>query len=216
MLWMFYLRLDNPGLSWMTFSQDKSTCQRYILRIKSFFTPNEVTNPKFPGLPPCCVSVGIGGVTDSVSEALGCIREMSQSLSSNVPNKSLEQEAATGHSTPRGINSPTSQATQSLELGKTLTPATGREYSHEMNKPSAPTPISQVPEPSRIRDDAEISIIAISSQMPLPSSEGFKPRARRDIRTQPRRFVDGHRIEDLESRDWNNLHDGSPKTKLSS
>ncbi|GJX52052.1 hypothetical protein Tco_0280421 [Tanacetum coccineum] len=64
---------------------------------------------------------------------------MSQSLSSNVPDKSLEQEAATGHSTPRGINSPTSQATQSLELGQTLTPATGREYSHEMNKPNAIT-----------------------------------------------------------------------------
>ncbi|GKC71148.1 hypothetical protein Tco_1117031, partial [Tanacetum coccineum] len=76
---------------------------------------------------------------------------MSQSLSSNVPDKSPEQEAATGHSTPRGINSPTSQATESPELGLTLTPTTGREYSQEMNKPSAPAPTSQAPGPSRKR-----------------------------------------------------------------
>ncbi|GJT16504.1 hypothetical protein Tco_0875210 [Tanacetum coccineum] len=76
---------------------------------------------------------------------------MSQSLSSNVPDNSPEQEAATGHSIPRRIDSPTSQATQLPELGLTLTPATGREYSQEMNKPSAPALISQVPGPSRKR-----------------------------------------------------------------
>ncbi|GKD36064.1 hypothetical protein Tco_1251573 [Tanacetum coccineum] len=76
---------------------------------------------------------------------------MSQSLSSNVPDNSPEQEAATGHSILRGINSPTSQATQLPELGLTLTPATGREYSQEMNNLSAPALISQAPGPSRKR-----------------------------------------------------------------
>ncbi|GJZ50708.1 hypothetical protein Tco_0605223 [Tanacetum coccineum] len=76
---------------------------------------------------------------------------MSQSLSSNVPDNSPKQEAATGHSTLRGINSPTSQATQLPELGLTLTPAAGREYSQEMNKLSAPALISQAPGPSRRR-----------------------------------------------------------------
>ncbi|GJZ03562.1 hypothetical protein Tco_0536837 [Tanacetum coccineum] len=79
------------------------------------------------------------------------IREMSQSLSSNVPDNSPEQEAATGHSIPRRIDSPTSQATQLPELGLTLTPATGREHSQEMNKPSAHALRSQVPGPSRKR-----------------------------------------------------------------
>ncbi|GKA58075.1 hypothetical protein Tco_0757263 [Tanacetum coccineum] len=55
----------------------------------------------------------------------GCIREMSQSLSSNVPDNSPEQEAATEHSIPRRPDSPTSQATQLPELELTLTPATG-------------------------------------------------------------------------------------------
>ncbi|GKB54160.1 hypothetical protein Tco_0904913 [Tanacetum coccineum] len=49
---------------------------------------------------------------------------MSQSLSSNVPDNSPEQEAATGHLIPRRLDSPTSQATQLPELELTLTPAT--------------------------------------------------------------------------------------------
>ncbi|GJY67137.1 hypothetical protein Tco_0469375 [Tanacetum coccineum] len=76
---------------------------------------------------------------------------MSQSLSSNVPDNSPEQEAATGHSIPRRIDSPTSQATQSPELGLTSTPATGREHSQEINNLSAPALISQAPGPSRKR-----------------------------------------------------------------
>ncbi|GKC63768.1 hypothetical protein Tco_1096366 [Tanacetum coccineum] len=81
----------------------------------------------------------------------GCIREMSQSLSSNVPNNSPEQEAATEHSIPRRIDSPTSQATQLPELGLTLTPATGCEHSQEINNLSVPALISQAPGPSRKR-----------------------------------------------------------------
>ncbi|GJU74564.1 hypothetical protein Tco_1265969 [Tanacetum coccineum] len=74
---------------------------------------------------------------------------MSQSLSSNVPDNSSEQEAATGHSIPRRLDSPTSQATQLPELELTLTPATGRELSQEINNHSVPTLISQEPRPSR-------------------------------------------------------------------
>ncbi|GJS56198.1 hypothetical protein Tco_0629560 [Tanacetum coccineum] len=66
---------------------------------------------------------------NSILSYAGCIREMSQSLSSNVPDNSPEQEAATGHSIPRRLDSPTSQATQLPELELTLTPATGRELS---------------------------------------------------------------------------------------
>ncbi|GJY30463.1 hypothetical protein Tco_0413958 [Tanacetum coccineum] len=76
---------------------------------------------------------------------------MSQSLSSNVPDNFPEQEAATGHSIPRRIDSPTSQATQLPELGLTLTPTTGHEHSQEINNPSVPTLIPQAPGPSRKR-----------------------------------------------------------------
>ncbi|GJT47420.1 hypothetical protein Tco_0956135 [Tanacetum coccineum] len=76
---------------------------------------------------------------------------MSQSLSSNVPDNSPEQEAATGHSIPRRLDSPTSQATQLPELELTLTPATGHEHSQEINNLSVPTLISQAPGPSRKR-----------------------------------------------------------------
>ncbi|GJT74062.1 hypothetical protein Tco_1040787 [Tanacetum coccineum] len=76
---------------------------------------------------------------------------MSQSLSNNVPDNSPEQEAATGHSTPRRLNSPTPQATQFPELVLTLTPATGRELSHEINNHSVPTLTLQAPGPSRKR-----------------------------------------------------------------
>ncbi|GJT84868.1 retrovirus-related pol polyprotein from transposon TNT 1-94 [Tanacetum coccineum] len=87
----------------------------------------------------------------SIAVTLRCIREMSQSLSSNVPDNSPEQEAATGHSIPRRLDSPTSQATQLPELELTLTPATGRELSQEINNHSVPTLISQAPGPSRKR-----------------------------------------------------------------
>ncbi|GKC35555.1 hypothetical protein Tco_1047939 [Tanacetum coccineum] len=81
----------------------------------------------------------------------GCIREMSQSLSSNVPDNSPEQEATTEHPIPRRLDSPTSQATQLPEQGLNLTPATGPEHSQEMNNLSAPALISQAPGPSRKR-----------------------------------------------------------------
>ncbi|GKD06284.1 hypothetical protein Tco_1181258 [Tanacetum coccineum] len=57
---------------------------------------------------------------------LGCIREMSRSLSSNVPDNSPEQEATTEHSILRRLDSPTSQAAQLPELELTLTPTIGR------------------------------------------------------------------------------------------
>ncbi|GJT68101.1 hypothetical protein Tco_0422049 [Tanacetum coccineum] len=76
---------------------------------------------------------------------------MSQSLSSNVPDNSPEQEAATGHPIPRRLDSPTSQAIQLPELELTLTPATEREHSQEINNHSVPTLISQAPGPSRKR-----------------------------------------------------------------
>ncbi|GKG45603.1 hypothetical protein Tco_0498049, partial [Tanacetum coccineum] len=64
---------------------------------------------------------------------------MSQSLSSNVPNNSPEQEAATGHSIPTRLDLSTSQATQLPELELTLTPTTGREPSRKRSRsPSSP------------------------------------------------------------------------------
>ncbi|GJV43016.1 hypothetical protein Tco_1427552 [Tanacetum coccineum] len=80
-----------------------------------------------------------------------CIREMSQSLSSNVPDNSPEQETATGHPIPRRLDSPTSQAIQLPELELTLTPATEREHSQEINNHSVPILISQAPGPSQKR-----------------------------------------------------------------
>ncbi|GJY34634.1 protein kinase-like domain, concanavalin A-like lectin/glucanase domain protein [Tanacetum coccineum] len=106
--------------------------RRSISRIKSS-SRHEVTIPN-----PVFRCSEIWGCDRLVSEPLGyrelgCIREMSQSLSSNVPDNSPEQEAATGHSIPRRLDSPTSQATQLLKLELTLTPATGRELSQEIN-----------------------------------------------------------------------------------
>ncbi|GJV51194.1 hypothetical protein Tco_1446935 [Tanacetum coccineum] len=89
---------------------------------------------------------------NSIFVYAGCIREMSQSLSSNVPDNSPEQEAATGHSIPRRLDSPTSQATQLPELELTLTPTTGHELSQEINNHGIPTLISQAPGPSRKRN----------------------------------------------------------------
>ncbi|GJV28678.1 hypothetical protein Tco_1385126 [Tanacetum coccineum] len=88
---------------------------------------------------------------NSIMSYAGCIREMSQSLSSNVPDNSPEQEAATGHSIPTRLDSSTSQATQLPELELTLTPTTGREPSQEINNLSVPALISQAPGPSRKR-----------------------------------------------------------------
>ncbi|GKE32675.1 hypothetical protein Tco_1451997, partial [Tanacetum coccineum] len=79
------------------------------------------------------------------------IREMSQSLSSNVPDNSPEQEATTGDSIQRRLESPTSKTIQLPELELTLTPATGRKHSQEINNYSIPTLISQAPGPSRKR-----------------------------------------------------------------
>ncbi|GJR17041.1 hypothetical protein Tco_0965568 [Tanacetum coccineum] len=44
----------------------------------------------------------------------GRIQEMSQSLSSNVPDNSPEQEATMGHSIPRRLDSPTSQTIRDI------------------------------------------------------------------------------------------------------
>ncbi|GKB98249.1 hypothetical protein Tco_0984386 [Tanacetum coccineum] len=64
---------------------------------------------------------------------------MSQSLSSNVPDNSLEQEAATRYSIPRRLDSPTPQATQLPGLELTLTPATTPGPSRKRSRsPSSP------------------------------------------------------------------------------
>ncbi|GJW97715.1 hypothetical protein Tco_0179523 [Tanacetum coccineum] len=93
---------------------------------------------------------------------------MSQSLSSNVPDNSPKQEAAMEHSIPRRLDSPTSQATQLPELELTLTPATGRELSQEINNQNATTfsdgkPASETsklnPEDMTVRlEDIEVEI----------------------------------------------------------
>ncbi|GJV51196.1 hypothetical protein Tco_1446937 [Tanacetum coccineum] len=88
---------------------------------------------------------------NSILSYAGCIQEMSQSLSSNVPDNSPEQEAATGHSIPTRLDSSTSQATQLPELELTLTPTTGREPSQEINNHNIPILISPAPGPSRKR-----------------------------------------------------------------
>ncbi|GJY41583.1 hypothetical protein Tco_0428853 [Tanacetum coccineum] len=88
---------------------------------------------------------------NSILSYAGCIREMSQSLSNNVPDNSPEQEAATEHSIQKRHDSSTSQATQLPKLELTLTPATGRELFQEINNHSVPTLISQEPRPSQKR-----------------------------------------------------------------
>ncbi|GJW24517.1 zf-CCHC domain-containing protein [Tanacetum coccineum] len=67
------------------------------------------------------------------------------------------EEAATRHSTPRRLNSPTPQATQFPELELTLTPATGHELSHEINNHSVSTLTSQAPGLSRKRSRSSSS-----------------------------------------------------------
>ncbi|GJX73600.1 hypothetical protein Tco_0312195 [Tanacetum coccineum] len=110
----------------------------------------------------------------------GRIRKMSQSLSNNVPDNSPEQEAATGHSIPRRIDSPTSQATQLPELGLTLTPATGREHSQEINNLSVHALISPAPGPSRKRSRSPSSpffpdAIAFSDGKPASETSELNP-----------------------------------------
>ncbi|GJX12648.1 hypothetical protein Tco_0204406 [Tanacetum coccineum] len=111
--------------------------RRSISCIKSF-SHHEVTIPN-----PVFAAVESWGVTDwNQSTCIG---------NRNVPDNSPEQEAAIGHSIPRRLDSPTSQATQLPKLELTLTPATGHELSHEINNHSVPTLISQAPGPSQKR-----------------------------------------------------------------
>ncbi|GKA24590.1 hypothetical protein Tco_0710623 [Tanacetum coccineum] len=65
-----------------------------------------------------------------LSYAVSGIRGMSQSLSSNVPDNSPEQEAATGYSIPRRLDSSTPQATQLPGLELTLTLLSRDVYHH--------------------------------------------------------------------------------------
>ncbi|GKD60822.1 hypothetical protein Tco_1298331 [Tanacetum coccineum] len=69
----------------------------------------------------------------------GCIREMSRSLSSNVPDNSPEQEATTEYSILRRLDSPTSQAAQLPELELTLTPTIGHTTTFSDGKPASET-----------------------------------------------------------------------------
>ncbi|GJY09086.1 hypothetical protein Tco_0377271 [Tanacetum coccineum] len=131
---------------------------------------------------------------------------MSQSLSSNIPDNSPEQEAATGHSIPRRIDSPTSQATQLPELGLTLTPATGREHSQEINNLSAPALISQAPGPSRKRSRSPSSpffpdAITFSDGKPASETSELNPE---DVTA---------RLEDLEV-EVDTLHAGTEDKEL--
>ncbi|GKA05265.1 hypothetical protein Tco_0684385 [Tanacetum coccineum] len=106
---------------------------------------------------------------------------MSQSLSSNVPNNSPEQEATTRHSIPRRIDSPTSQATQLPELGLTLTPATGREDSQKINNLSVLALVSPAPGPSRKRSRSPSSpffpdAVAFSDNKPISETSELNPK----------------------------------------
>ncbi|GJQ92915.1 hypothetical protein Tco_0004054 [Tanacetum coccineum] len=105
---------------------------------------------------------------------------MSQSLSNNVPDNSPNQEAATGHSNPRRLGSPTSLAIQIPELELTLTPATGREHSQEINNLSVPALISQVSGPSRKRSRSPSSpffpdVITFSDGKPASETSELNP-----------------------------------------
>ncbi|GJY63840.1 hypothetical protein Tco_0465300 [Tanacetum coccineum] len=84
---------------------------------------------------------------------------------------SPEQEAATGHSIPRRLDSPTSRATQLPELELTLTPATGRELSQEINSYSVPILISQALGPSRKRSRSHHRPSYLIKKMPLTFSD---------------------------------------------
>ncbi|GJT59777.1 hypothetical protein Tco_1003310 [Tanacetum coccineum] len=83
---------------------------------------------------------------------------MSQSLSSNVPDNSLEQEAATGHSIPRRLDLPTPQATQLPKLELTLTPATGHDTTFSDGKPVSETPEVNPEDVTARLEDMEVEI----------------------------------------------------------
>ncbi|GJR53885.1 hypothetical protein Tco_1404406 [Tanacetum coccineum] len=77
-----------------------------------------------------------------------------------------------GHSIPRRIDSPTSQATQLPELGLTLTPTTRHEHSQEINNPSVPTLINTSNlGPSRSEADHIIAILTQCLSDGRPTSE---------------------------------------------
>ncbi|GJS73182.1 hypothetical protein Tco_0706023 [Tanacetum coccineum] len=86
-------------------------------------------------------AVKFGGVTDC-----------------NVSDNSPEQEATTGHSIPRRLDSPTSQATQLPKLELTLTPTTGHATTFSDGKPASET--SELnPEDVTVRlEDMEVEI----------------------------------------------------------
>ncbi|GJX04099.1 hypothetical protein Tco_0190015 [Tanacetum coccineum] len=88
----------------------------------------------------------------------GCIREMSQSLSNNVPDNTLEQEATTGHFTPRRLNSPTLQATQFPELELTLTLVTGHDITFSDGKPASETSELNPKDVTARLEDLEVEI----------------------------------------------------------
>ncbi|GJS80101.1 hypothetical protein Tco_0729982 [Tanacetum coccineum] len=83
---------------------------------------------------------------------------MSQSLSSNVPDNSLEQEAATEHSIPRRLDSPTSQATQLPELGQTLTPTTGHAITYSDGKPASEASELNLEDVTARLEDLEVEV----------------------------------------------------------
>ncbi|GJW98302.1 hypothetical protein Tco_0180110, partial [Tanacetum coccineum] len=135
-----------------------------------------------------------------------CIQEMSQSFSSNVPDNSPEQEAATGHPILRRLDSPTSQAIQLPELEITLTPATGRKRSQEINNLSVPALISQAPGPSRkiIRSPSSpffLDAITFSDGKPTSETSELNPE---DVTA---------RLEDLEV-EVDTLHAGTEDKEL--
>ncbi|GKA47997.1 hypothetical protein Tco_0740955 [Tanacetum coccineum] len=105
---------------------------------------------------------------------------MSQSLSSDVPDNSPEQEATMRHSIPRILDSPTSQATQLPELELTLTPTPRREHSQEINNLSVPALISQALGPSRKRSRSPSSpffpdAITFSDDKPASETSELNP-----------------------------------------
>ncbi|GJS67205.1 hypothetical protein Tco_0681769 [Tanacetum coccineum] len=83
---------------------------------------------------------------------------MSQSLSSNVPDNSSEQEAATGHPIPRRLDSPTSQAIQLPELELTLTPATEHAITFSDGKPASETSELNLEDVTARLEDLEVEI----------------------------------------------------------
>ncbi|GJX56816.1 hypothetical protein Tco_0286713 [Tanacetum coccineum] len=94
-------------------------------------------------------------------------QEMSQSLSSNVPDNSPEQESATGHSISGRLDSPTSQANQLPELELTLNPATGHATTFSDGKPPSETPELNPEDMTARLEDIEDSLAAAESEISL-------------------------------------------------